>query len=118
EVLSHGSKHWPISVATSAQETFGDCLEFYTDFCLHGSCKLLISEHLASCTCSRGFVGSRCQYFDLLAVVSEDPNTQKIVVFAMIPVLVIKNFFCCCSLCKCKKWSPKMTDCCCSGMNI
>ncbi|XP_067828474.1 protransforming growth factor alpha-like [Heptranchias perlo] len=109
------------AVATSIQEQFADCSESYAGFCFHGSCRHLVSDDVLSCICSTGFVGNRCQYFDLLAVVSEDPDTQTILVFAMIPVLVTSmaaTLCLCIHFCKCKQWNHRMEAEACTGVNI
>ncbi|XP_075073141.1 protransforming growth factor alpha-like isoform X2 [Mixophyes fleayi] len=67
-----------ISTATS-QILFAQCPDSYTNYCYHGTCRFLLSEWEASCICSKGYIGTRCQYVDLLQVMAGDPRSFVVV---------------------------------------
>ncbi|KAE8591236.1 hypothetical protein XENTR_v10018358 [Xenopus tropicalis] len=57
------------------QSMFAECPDKYTSFCYHGTCRFLISQWEASCMCFNGYIGSRCQYVDLMKVMALDPRS-------------------------------------------
>ncbi|XP_075073138.1 protransforming growth factor alpha-like isoform X1 [Mixophyes fleayi] len=75
---STGTEHFSISTATS-QILFAQCPDSYTNYCYHGTCRFLLSEWEASCICSKGYIGTRCQYVDLLQVMAGDPRSFVVV---------------------------------------
>ncbi|XP_018080992.1 protransforming growth factor alpha isoform X2 [Xenopus laevis] len=68
---------------SSSQSMFAECPDKYTNFCYYGTCRFLISEWEASCICFKGYIGSRCQYVDLLQVMALDPRSFTVAAIAV-----------------------------------
>ncbi|KAJ8285608.1 hypothetical protein GJAV_G00028790 [Gymnothorax javanicus] len=65
-------------VAAAFHSHFDDCPDSHSQFCIHGTCRFLILEKTPACMCPLGFMGVRCEYVDLLAVVAHDQEWQSV----------------------------------------
>ncbi|XP_056386730.1 protransforming growth factor alpha-like isoform X2 [Hyla sarda] len=74
-------------VANASENLFAECPDAYTHFCLHGTCRFLVSEWTPSCICFTGYMGSRCQKMDLLQMMAGDPHS--ILAAALLVVLTM-----------------------------
>ncbi|XP_063814868.1 protransforming growth factor alpha-like isoform X2 [Pseudophryne corroboree] len=86
---STGTRNSSLFAKASPQILFAQCPDSYTDFCYHGTCRFLVSEWEASCICSKGYIGSRCQYVDLLQVMAGEPRSFITVVLTGAFFLVV-----------------------------
>ncbi|KAM4636898.1 protransforming growth factor alpha-like [Discoglossus pictus] len=68
---------------------FAECPEAYTNFCYHGTCRFLVTEWEATCRCNKGYIGNRCQYLDLLQVISGDPRSFTVVALSVTFLVVL-----------------------------
>ncbi|XP_053548837.1 protransforming growth factor alpha [Bombina bombina] len=73
----------------SSESVFSECPHSHTGFCYHGTCRFLVSEWSASCICYQGYVGTRCQYMDLLQVMAGDPRSFTTIVALSVTFLVV-----------------------------
>lgn len=79
-------------VAAAVRSHFDDCPDSHSHFCFHGTCRFLILEDTPACVCHQGFVGTRCEHADLLAVVASNhrQNTfATVLVFCVISCILI-----------------------------
>ncbi|KAJ1091559.1 hypothetical protein NDU88_004678 [Pleurodeles waltl] len=97
-------------VVAAVRSHFDDCPGSHTGFCLHGTCRFIVQENVASCVCRPGFIGSRCEHYDLLAVVAANQKKTTITVLVVVSVVacVLLIVACvlihCCSLRKNCNW--------------
>ncbi|KFQ46479.1 Protransforming growth factor alpha, partial [Nestor notabilis] len=56
-------------------------------FCFHGTCRFLVQEDKPACVCHLGYVGTRCEHADLLAVVAANQKKQTITALVVVSVV-------------------------------
>ncbi|MBN3270692.1 TGFA factor, partial [Polyodon spathula] len=90
------------SEAIAVHSHFEDCPDSHSQFCLQGACRFLVQEKMPACVCFPGFMGSRCEHADLLAVVAADHKQQPItsvlvggVVGSVLLILLCVLLHCC-----------------------
>ncbi|CAH2274718.1 protransforming growth factor alpha isoform X1 [Pelobates cultripes] len=88
-------------VAAAVVSHFNDCPDSHTDFCFHGSCRFLIQEAVPACVCLPGYVGTRCEHADLLAVVAENQKKQTITALVVVSVVATAVLVLACVLIHC-----------------
>ncbi|XP_058882372.1 protransforming growth factor alpha-like [Acipenser ruthenus] len=87
-----------VSVNTATfMDQFADCPSSYAGYCHHGTCRFIVLEATVSCICPSGFIGSQCQYVNLLSVFSEDPDTLTSMRLAAITVVAMALIFATCA---------------------
>uniref|UniRef100_A0A665VJK9 Transforming growth factor, alpha n=1 Tax=Echeneis naucrates TaxID=173247 RepID=A0A665VJK9_ECHNA len=69
-------------VAAAVRSHFDDCPDSHRHFCFHGTCRFLILEETPAC-----FVGMRCEYADLLAVVATNHRQQTVATVLVLCVI-------------------------------
>uniref|UniRef100_A0A665VI96 Transforming growth factor, alpha n=1 Tax=Echeneis naucrates TaxID=173247 RepID=A0A665VI96_ECHNA len=74
-------------VAAAVRSHFDDCPDSHRHFCFHGTCRFLILEETPACVCHPGFVGMRCEYADLLAVVATNHRQQTVATVLVLCVI-------------------------------
>ncbi|XP_034768403.1 protransforming growth factor alpha-like isoform X1 [Acipenser ruthenus] len=92
----------PPHQAAAVHSHFEDCPDSHSQFCLQGACRFLVQEKMPACVCPPGFMGSRCEHADLLAVVAADQKQQTIasvlvggVVGSVLLILLCVLLHCC-----------------------
>ncbi|XP_009993321.1 PREDICTED: protransforming growth factor alpha, partial [Chaetura pelagica] len=76
-------------VAAALRSHFNDCPDSHRQFCFHGTCRFLVQEDKPACVCHLGYVGTRCEHADLLAVVAA--NQKKQTITALVLGLVVAS---------------------------
>ncbi|XP_062452863.1 protransforming growth factor alpha [Rhea pennata] len=74
-------------VAAAVRSHFNDCPDSHSQFCFHGTCRFLIQEDKPACICHSGYVGTRCEHADLLAVVAANQKKQTITALVVVSVV-------------------------------
>ncbi|KQK82403.1 hypothetical protein AAES_74556 [Amazona aestiva] len=74
-------------VAAAVRSHFNDCPDSHSQFCFHGTCRFLVQEDKPACVCHSGYVGTRCEHADLLAVVAANQKKQTITVLVVVSVV-------------------------------
>ncbi|XP_044273405.1 protransforming growth factor alpha isoform X2 [Varanus komodoensis] len=89
-------------VAAAVRSHFDKCPDGHAKFCFHGTCRYLVQEEKPTCVCYSGFVGSRCEHVDLLAVVAANHKKQTLTLVVVVSVIasvalivVCVLIFCC-----------------------
>ncbi|XP_056177711.1 protransforming growth factor alpha [Falco biarmicus] len=82
---SSGPAGWQPAVRSH----FNDCPDSHRQFCFHGTCRFLVQEDKPACVCHSGYVGTRCEHADLLAVVAA--NQKKQTITALVAVAVVAS---------------------------
>ncbi|XP_053320086.1 protransforming growth factor alpha [Spea bombifrons] len=88
-------------VAAAVVSHFNDCPDSHTHFCFHGTCRFLVQEDTPACICHPGFMGSRCEYADFLAVVSANQKKQTITALVVVSVVATVVLIITCVLIHC-----------------
>lgn len=85
---------------------FSQCPEELTYYCIHGECRYIQDQKLPSCRCEHGFIGSRCEYFDLDWWKGEKQEIIIIcVVVGLVLLILLILFICMCSNRRCRlRW--------------
>ncbi|XP_048474550.1 protransforming growth factor alpha [Rhincodon typus] len=98
-------------VAAAVRAHFEDCPATHRHFCFHGTCRFLVQESLAACVCHTGYMGSRCEHADLLAVVATQQKQQALTTLLVVSVIVCVLLMvtcvflhCCQKQRKCELW--------------
>ncbi|NXH42793.1 TGFA factor, partial [Dicaeum eximium] len=66
---------------------FDECPDSHRHFCFHGTCRFLVQEDKPACVCHSGYVGTRCEHADLLAVVAANQKKQTITALLVVAVV-------------------------------
>ncbi|XP_054031177.1 protransforming growth factor alpha isoform X3 [Dryobates pubescens] len=74
-------------VAAAVRSHFNDCPDSHSQFCFHGTCRFLVQEEKPACVCHSGYVGTRCEHADLLAVVAANQKKQTITALVVVSVV-------------------------------
>ncbi|XP_030320026.1 protransforming growth factor alpha [Calypte anna] len=74
-------------VAAAVRSHFNDCPDSHRQFCFHGTCRFLVQEEKPACVCHSGYVGTRCEHADLLAVVAANQKKQTITALLVVSVV-------------------------------
>ncbi|GAB0200194.1 protransforming growth factor alpha [Grus americana] len=74
-------------VAAAVRSHFNDCPDSHSQFCFHGTCRFLVQEDKPACVCHSGYVGTRCEHADLLAVVAANQKKQTITALVVVSVV-------------------------------
>ncbi|XP_069475010.1 protransforming growth factor alpha [Ambystoma mexicanum] len=88
-------------MAAQMRSHFGDCPRSHVAYCFHGSCRFIVQENVAACVCNPGFIGSRCEHADLLAVVAANQKKQTITVLVVVSVVACVLLITACVLIHC-----------------
>ncbi|XP_072122932.1 protransforming growth factor alpha isoform X1 [Mobula birostris] len=75
-------------VAAAVRSHFDDCPDTHRQFCFHGTCRFLVQESAPACVCHPGFIGTRCEHADILAVVAVRQKQQAITTLVVVSVVV------------------------------
>ncbi|NWR65426.1 TGFA factor, partial [Bucorvus abyssinicus] len=76
-----------LPVAAAVRSHFNDCPDSHSQFCFHGTCRFLVQEDKPACVCHSGYVGTRCEHADLLAVVAANQKKQTITALVVVSVV-------------------------------
>ncbi|XP_029465149.1 protransforming growth factor alpha-like isoform X3 [Rhinatrema bivittatum] len=108
QASSSGIQTSMLSNSTS-QKLFAQCPDVYATYCHHGTCRFLIAEEAVTCICFKGYLGSQCQYVDLLQVTAEDPDALNVTMTSVTAILVMLSFLAsvCVGICFCSIRSKK-----------
>ncbi|KAF1467270.1 UNVERIFIED_CONTAM: Protransforming growth factor alpha, partial [Eudyptes pachyrhynchus] len=74
-------------MAAAVRSHFNDCPDSHSQFCFHGTCRFLVQEDKPACVCHLGYVGTRCEHADLLAVVAANQKKQTITALVVVSVV-------------------------------
>ncbi|KAH0623040.1 hypothetical protein JD844_030938 [Phrynosoma platyrhinos] len=74
-------------VAAAVWSHFSACPDSHSQFCFHGTCRFLLHEEKPACICQSGYIGSRCERVDLLAVVAANQKKQTITALVVVSVI-------------------------------
>ncbi|NWT89573.1 TGFA factor, partial [Lanius ludovicianus] len=74
-------------VAAAVRSHFHECPDSHRQFCFHGTCRFLVQEDKPACVCHSGYVGTRCEHADLLAVVAANQKKQTITALLVVAVV-------------------------------
>ncbi|XP_078285063.1 protransforming growth factor alpha-like [Rhinoraja longicauda] len=74
-------------VAAAVRLHFADCPDAHHHFCIHGTCRFFVLESTPACVCHPGFIGTRCGYADILAVVAIRQKQQVITTLVVVSVI-------------------------------
>ncbi|KYO44137.1 protransforming growth factor alpha [Alligator mississippiensis] len=74
-------------VAAAVRSHFNECPDSHSQFCFHGTCRFLVQEDKPACICHSGYVGTRCEHADLLAVVAANQKKQTITALVVVSVV-------------------------------
>ncbi|NP_001088773.1 transforming growth factor alpha L homeolog precursor [Xenopus laevis] len=88
-------------VAAAVRSHFNDCPDSHSDFCFHGTCRFIVQEDLPACVCQPGFVGTRCEHADLLAVVAANNKKQTITALVVVSIVATAVLIGTCMLIHC-----------------
>ncbi|XP_064353798.1 protransforming growth factor alpha [Dromaius novaehollandiae] len=88
-------------VAAAVRSHFNDCPDSHSQFCFHGTCRFLVQEDKPACICHSGYVGTRCEHADLLAVVAANQKKQTITALAVVSVVASAVLIAVCVLIHC-----------------
>ncbi|XP_066839691.1 protransforming growth factor alpha isoform X2 [Anser cygnoides] len=72
-------------VAAAVRSHFNECPDSHSQFCFHGTCRFLVQEDKPAC--HSGYVGTRCEHADLLAVVAANQKKQTITALVVVAVV-------------------------------
>ncbi|KAM3659346.1 protransforming growth factor alpha [Ammospiza maritima maritima] len=105
-------------VAAAVRSHFNECPDSHRQFCFHGTCRFLVQEEKPACVCHSGYVGTRCEHADLLAVVAATQKKQTITALLVVAVVASALLVTVCVLVHCcrlrKRW-PCPCPCPCPG---
>ncbi|XP_062983496.1 protransforming growth factor alpha-like [Elgaria multicarinata webbii] len=88
-------------VAAAVRSHFDNCPDAHTHYCFHGTCRYLVQEEKPTCVCHSGFVGTRCENADLLAVVAASHKKQTITTLVVVSVIASVALIIICVLIHC-----------------
>ncbi|XP_062913319.1 protransforming growth factor alpha isoform X2 [Mobula hypostoma] len=88
-------------VAAAVRSHFDDCPDTHRQFCFHGTCRFLVQESAPACVCHPGFIGTRCEHADILAVVAVRQKQQAITTLVVVSVVVSVLLVAACVLLHC-----------------
>ncbi|XP_074837781.1 protransforming growth factor alpha [Carettochelys insculpta] len=88
-------------VAAAVRSHFNDCPDSHSQFCFHGTCRFLVQEEIPACVCHSGYVGTRCEHADLLAVVAANQKKQTITALVVVSVVASVVLIAACVLIHC-----------------
>ncbi|XP_030820130.1 protransforming growth factor alpha [Camarhynchus parvulus] len=95
-------------VAAAVRSHFNECPDSHRQFCFHGTCRFLVQEEKPACVCHSGYVGTRCEHADLLAVVAATQKKQTITALLVVAVVASALLVTVCVLVHCcrlrKRW--------------
>ncbi|XP_043537043.1 protransforming growth factor alpha-like, partial [Chiloscyllium plagiosum] len=92
-------------VAAAVRAHFEECPLSHRHFCFHGTCRFLVQESLAACVCHTGYMGSRCEHADLLAVVATQQKQQALTTLLVVSIIASALLIAACVLLHCcQKW--------------
>ncbi|XP_071273843.1 protransforming growth factor alpha isoform X1 [Agelaius tricolor] len=98
----------PAPVAAAVRSHFNECPDSHRQFCFHGTCRFLVQEEKPACVCHSGYVGTRCEHADLLAVVAATQKKQTITALLVVAVVASALLVTVCVLVHCcrlrKRW--------------
>nr|XP_033806445.1 protransforming growth factor alpha isoform X2 [Geotrypetes seraphini] len=97
-------------MAAAVRSHFDDCPDSHSHFCFHGTCRFFIQDAKPACVCHPGYIGSRCEHADILAVVSDNHKQQIITVLVVVSVVACISLSALCILIHCCKLKQ-----CCEG---
>uniref|UniRef100_A0A8C5M1D7 Transforming growth factor alpha n=1 Tax=Leptobrachium leishanense TaxID=445787 RepID=A0A8C5M1D7_9ANUR len=98
-------------VAAAVVSHFNECPASHTDFCFNGICRFLVQESAPACICQPGFVGTRCEHADLLAVVAANQKKQTITALVVVSVVATALLVLSCVLIHCCRWRKQCEWC-------
>ncbi|XP_069773559.1 protransforming growth factor alpha-like isoform X2 [Narcine bancroftii] len=75
-------------IAAAVRSHFDDCPDTHQQFCFHGTCRFFVQESAPACICHPGFIGTRCEHADILAVVAIRQKQQAITTLVVASVVV------------------------------
>ncbi|KAM7028566.1 protransforming growth factor alpha-like [Acridotheres tristis] len=93
-------------VAAAVRSHFNECPDSHSQFCFHGTCRFLVQEDKPACVCHSGYVGTRCEHADLLAVVAANQKKQTITALLVVAVVASALLVTVCVLLHCCRF-PK-----------
>ncbi|XP_032608291.3 protransforming growth factor alpha [Taeniopygia guttata] len=105
-------------VAAAVRSHFHECPDSHRQFCFHGTCRFLVQEEKPACVCHSGYVGTRCEHADLLAVVAATQKKQTITALLVVAVVASALLVTVCVLvhcCRLRKRCPCPCPCPCPG---
>ncbi|XP_010875574.1 probetacellulin [Esox lucius] len=77
---------------------FTKCPKEYQHYCIHGSCRFLEEQDSPSCRCNKGYIGSRCEYFDLdWSIQDQRQIIVACVIAALVFMILLIIFICVCA---------------------
>uniref|UniRef100_A0A8V0Z7D7 Transforming growth factor alpha n=1 Tax=Gallus gallus TaxID=9031 RepID=A0A8V0Z7D7_CHICK len=88
-------------VAAAVRSHFNECPDSHRQFCFHGTCRFLVQEDKPACVCHSGYVGTRCEHADLLAVVAANQKKQTITALLVVAVVASAVLIAACVLVHC-----------------
>nr|XP_056716073.1 protransforming growth factor alpha [Euleptes europaea] len=88
-------------VAAAVRSHFNSCPDAHSQFCFHGTCRFLVQEEKPTCLCHSGFMGTRCEHADLLAVVAANQKKQTITALVVVSVVASAVLIMVCVLIHC-----------------
>uniref|UniRef100_A0A8B9EIL8 Transforming growth factor alpha n=1 Tax=Anser cygnoides TaxID=8845 RepID=A0A8B9EIL8_ANSCY len=88
-------------VAAAVRSHFNECPDSHSQFCFHGTCRFLVQEDKPACVCHSGYVGTRCEHADLLAVVAANQKKQTITALVVVAVVASVVLIAVCVLIHC-----------------
>ncbi|XP_063788153.1 protransforming growth factor alpha [Pseudophryne corroboree] len=98
-------------VAAAVRSHFLDCPDAHSDYCFHGTCRFLVQEAEPACVCLQGYVGTRCEHADLLAVVAANQKKQTITALVAVSVAATALLIVVCILMHCCRWRKQCEWC-------
>ncbi|XP_048369383.1 protransforming growth factor alpha [Sphaerodactylus townsendi] len=88
-------------VAAAVISHFNSCPDAHSEFCFHGTCRFLVQEEKPTCLCHSGFMGTRCEHADLLAVVAANQKQQTITALVVVSIVASAVLIMICVLIHC-----------------
>ncbi|KAM9451263.1 probetacellulin isoform 2-T3 [Clarias gariepinus] len=77
---------------------FSECPDKYINYCVHGSCRFVQEQNTPTCRCETGYIGARCEYYDMGWLVGEQREIVIIsIVSGLVIFLLIIVFICVCT---------------------
>nr|XP_060643328.1 protransforming growth factor alpha [Anolis sagrei ordinatus] len=98
-------------VAAAVRSHFDTCPDAHSQFCVYGTCRFLVQEEKPACICQSGYVGTRCEHVDLLAVVAANHTKQTITALAVVSVVACAMLIMVCVLIHCCKIRKHCSGC-------
>ncbi|XP_029459867.1 protransforming growth factor alpha [Rhinatrema bivittatum] len=98
-------------VAAAVRSHYNDCPDSHSEYCFHGTCRFFIQEATPACVCHPGFMGSRCEHADLLAVVAANQKQQTITTLVVVSVVACFSLIALCVLIHCCRLKKRCEGC-------